>query len=86
MLGSLRGELPSSAGKIEKHRTTPAINTQQAQFAALQTVVQNSRWINTDAEADLDIARHVRAGKHSKQLEKAIDEVLAEEDAIPALL
>jgi hypothetical protein len=31
---------------------------------------------------DFDTAQHVRTGKHSEQFEKAIDEVLAEEDAI----
>ena len=85
--GSLRDELPSRVEKIDRHRTIPAINSRQAHLAALQTVVQYSPWIDADAEADFDIARHVRAGKHSKQLEKAVDEVLAEEeDAIPAVL
>jgi hypothetical protein len=79
ILGSLRDELPSHLGKIEKHHTTLAINSRQALLAALQT---SSRWLYLDAEADLDIAQHVRAGKHFKQFEKAIDKVLAEEDAI----
>ena len=47
ILGSLRDELPSRVGKIEKHPTIPAINSRQAHFAALQTVVQNSRWTDT---------------------------------------
>ncbi len=84
ILGSLRDELPSRVEKIEMHRTTPVISSRQAHIEALQT---NSRWSYLDAEADSDIAQHVRAGKHSKQFEKAIDEVLAEEeDAILALL
>ena len=83
ILGSLRDELPSRVEKIEKHRTTPAINSRQAQFAALHI---NFQWTVADSEADIDIAQHVRAEKHSKQLEKAIDEVLAVEDAIPTLL
>lgn len=80
---SLCDELPSLVEKIEKHRNTPAINARQAHIAALQT---NSSWSYFDAEADFDIAHHLRAGKHTKQLEKAVDTVLAEEDAIPALL
>jgi hypothetical protein len=84
LLGSLRYELPSSAETIGKHSTTQAINSRQAHIAALQT---NSRWSNLDAETDFDIAQHVRAGKkRDKQLDKVVDEVLAEEDAIPALL
>jgi hypothetical protein len=86
ILGSLHDELPSHVGKIAKHPRIPAVNSRQAHFTALQAVVQNFRRTDTDAEEDFDIARHVRAGKHSKQFEKAIDEVLAEEDAIPALL
>jgi hypothetical protein len=82
ILNSLRDELPLSVSKFEKHPTTSAINSRQALFAALQTVVRNSRWTDLDAEADFDIAQHVRAGKHTKQLEKAVDTVLAEEDAI----
>lgn len=82
LLGPLRDELPSRASKFSKHATIPAINSRQALFAALQS---NSRWSYLDTGADFDIAQHARAGKHSKQLEKAIDEILAEdEDAIPA--
>jgi hypothetical protein len=84
---SLRDDLPPRVEKSDKHRTTAAINSRQAHIAALQTVVQNSRWTDADAEADFGITQHVRSGKHSKQLEKAVDEVLAEEeDVIPALL
>ena len=61
---------------IEKHAYNPAINSRQADFAALQTNLAGK----TDDEADFDITQHVRAGKHFKQFEKAIDEVLAEED------
>jgi hypothetical protein len=88
LLGSSRDELPSRVSKFAKHPTTPIIKSRQALFAALQTVEQNSRWTDTDAEVDFDIAQHIRAGKkHAKQLEKAADAVLAEEeDAIPALL
>ena len=87
ILGSLSDVLPSHVSDLAKHRTTPAINSQQAQITALETIVQNSRWSYLDADAALDIGRHIRAGKHSNQFEKAIDEVLAEEeDAIPTLL
>jgi len=41
---------------------------------ALQT---QSRWTGTDTEYDFDIVQHLRAGRHTKQLEKAIDDVLA---------
>ena len=81
--GSLRDELPSRMAKIDNHRTIPAINGRQAQFATMQTVMQNSRWTDTDAEADFDVAQYIRAGKkHVKPLEQAIDTVLAEEDDI----
>ena len=82
ILASLRDELPSHVEKSDKHLTTPAISSRQAHIAALQTVVQNSRWTDTDAEVDFDMAQHIRAVKHSKQLEKAVDDVLAEEDAV----
>ena len=79
----MRDELPLHVGKIEKHLTIPAINTRQAHFAALQTVLQNSHWLDSDAKTDFDIARHVHDGKHTKQLEQAIDEVLADEVTVP---
>ncbi len=62
IFGSLRDELPSRVEKIDKHRPTPAINSRQAHFAALQT---NSRWSYLDAEVDFDIAQHVRAKKNT---------------------
>jgi hypothetical protein len=79
ILDSLSDELPSHVSKFAKHPGTPYINIRQAHIAALQI---NSHWTDTEAEADLNIARHVRAGKHSKQFEKALDEVFAEEDVI----
>jgi hypothetical protein len=87
IFGSLRDELPSRAEKIDKHPITPAINSRQAHIAALQTIVKNSLPTDAGAELDFDVVQHVRAGKkHVKQLEKAVDTVLAEEDAFPALL
>jgi hypothetical protein len=86
ILGSPRNELSSRVSKIEKYLTTPVINSRQAHLAALQTVLPNSHWTYTGAKVDFDIAQHIRAGKHSKQLENAIDEVMAEEDAIPVKL
>ncbi len=83
IFAALPEALPSRTGVVEKRAYTPAINGRQAPLAALQT---NSRWADSDAGVDFDIAQHVRAGKHSKQLEKAVDEVLAEEDAIPVVL
>jgi hypothetical protein len=85
ILSSLRDELPSRVSQFAKFPAIPAINIRQAHFAALQTVIQNARWTDTDAEADFDIAQHVRAGKHSKQLENAVDEVLGEEEVFPAI-
>jgi hypothetical protein len=61
---------------------TPAISSRQARLAVLQTDMYNSRRTDTDTEGYFDIAQHVRARKHSKQFEKAIDEVLAEKDTI----
>ncbi|MGA2061522.1 MAG: LamG-like jellyroll fold domain-containing protein [Thermoguttaceae bacterium] len=84
LLGSLRYELPSGMETIDKHSTIPAINSRQAHIAVLQT---NSRWAYLDAETDIDIAQLVSAGKkRDKQLENVVDEVLAAEDAILALL
>ena len=79
MLTSLQEESLSHSGIIEKRVYTQAIYGRQAHFAALQT---NSRWSYFDTEEDFDIAQHFHAGKHSKQFEKAIDEVLAEEEDI----
>ena len=80
---SFSDELSLRVGQIAKHPTSPAINSRQAHIAALQTSFRRSY---LDNEADFDIAQHARAGKHAGQLEKAIDEVLAEEDdAIPTL-
>ena len=76
---SLHDELPSRVSKLAKHPIIPAINSRKAHLAVLQ---KNPRWTATDSEADFDMAQHVRSGKHTKQLEKAVDEVLAEEDAI----
>ena len=78
--GSLRDELPSRVSKFAKHPTSPAINSRQAHIAASQT---DYLWVYLDAEVDIDVAQHVHAGKHSKQLlEQALDEVWAEEDPI----
>jgi autotransporter-associated beta strand protein len=87
ILDSLSDELPSNMSKYAKHSGTPALNSRQAHIAALQTVVQNSPWNDAYAEVDFDIAQQVRAGKkHAKQIEKAVDAIVAEEDAVPALL
>jgi hypothetical protein len=73
----LSEELPSYVKKLEKRLSTPAIDTRQAHLIAIQS---SYRWTDTNAEADSDIAQHTRAEKHTKQLEKAIDTVLAEEE------
>jgi hypothetical protein len=80
ILDSLGDELPSHVSKFAKHPGTTSINSRQAHIVALQTVVQKSHWTDTEAEADFDIAQQVHTRKHSKQLENAIDEVLAEEE------
>ncbi len=83
----LHEELPSRTGVVEKRTYTSAINGRQAHLTALQTIIQNSHWYNADAESNIDIARHARTGKHARQIEKAVDTVLAEqEDAVPAIL
>ena len=83
ILTSLHEELPSHSGIIDKRVHTQAIFERQAHFAASKTIVRNLHWSETDAEADIDIIRHARAGKHARQFEKMIDTVLAEdEDAI----
>ena len=83
MLTSMQNVSLSDSVIIEKRVYTQAIYGRQAHIAALEA---NTRWSYLDAGADFDIAQHIRAGIHSKQLEKAVDKVLAEEEAIPALL
>ncbi len=78
--------LPLPASKSQKHSAISDLNSRQALLAALQTVTQNSPWTSAGPEKDLDIAEYLHAGKHSKQSEKAVDEVLAEVDAILSLL
>jgi len=75
-------ELPPSTGKIEKQLTVITIKNRQTHFATLQ---KHSHWTEADIEADFDIAQHISAGKHIRQFEKAIDEVLAEENAFLAI-
>jgi hypothetical protein len=75
-------EFPSRTDIIEKRAYTPALNNHQAHLAALESIVQNPHWYDIEAEADFDISRHARAGKHASQLEKMIDTVLAEEEDI----
>ena len=82
VFASLHDELPSRVSKFAKHPITLAINSRLAHLATLRTIVQNPHFSDAEAKVDLYLTRHSRAGKHSKQLEKAIDEVLAEEDAI----
>jgi hypothetical protein len=75
-------EFPSRTDIIEKRAYTPALNNHQAHLAALESIEQNPHWYDIEAEADFDISRHARAGKHASQLEKMIDTVLAEEEDI----
>ena len=56
ILGSLSDEFPSHVSDHAKHPTTPVINNRQAKFAAFESIVQNPHWIDTDAEAALDIS------------------------------
>ena len=77
VFASLHDELLLPAGMIKKRGYTPATKGGQVDFTAWQTIGET-----TGDEVDFDITRHARAGRHFKQLEKAIDEVLAEEDAI----
>jgi hypothetical protein len=75
VFASLHDELPLRAGIIEKRAYAPATNGRRVDLAALQTIGET-----TGAEADFDIARHARAGKHAGQLEKAVDSVIAEDE------
>jgi hypothetical protein len=59
---------------------SPLRHNRLAHSAALQTILTNPSRDAADAEALLDIARHARSAKHSAQLEKALDRVLADED------
>ena len=79
-VGSSHGELSSHVKKIEKQPIISAIKNRQEHLAALQTY--SRRFNANNAVVELDIAQHVRAGKHSKPLEKAVDKILAEEDPI----
>jgi hypothetical protein len=83
---SAQSELSSRLGMIKKHAYLPAMTGRRFHFAAVDAIVQNTRWNDTNEIVDFDIAPHVRAEKHSKPSEKAIDEALAEEDAIAACL
>ncbi len=70
-----QNELPSYPKKFEKQRMTSATCPRQARLSALQS---NLHWINDDVESN--IADHTRIEKHAKQLTKAVDGVLAEEE------
>jgi hypothetical protein len=86
---SLQDELPLSAGMIEKRAYAPASKAAKGDspifvgakigtvpdFAAWQTIEEA-----TGDEADFDVARLARSGKHAGQLEKAIDAVIAEDE------
>ena len=83
MLTSLQEESLTHSGIIEKRVYTQAIFERQAHFTDSETIVRNIHLCETDAEVDIDITRHARAGKHARQFERMIDTVLADnEDAI----
>jgi hypothetical protein len=69
-----------AAGTTGRHAVAPAGNNWLAHSAALQTIVSHSSRNGVDAEAVLDIARHAGVKKHAKELENALDSVLAEEE------
>jgi hypothetical protein len=79
ILDLLHDEELKSVSKLEKHHTARAVSGRQALFAALTT---NTRWSYLDNAADLEIAQYFHAWKHFKPFEKAIDQVLAEGDAM----
>jgi hypothetical protein len=79
ILGSLCEELPPRGEKMDKHPAIFVAYSRLAHVVALQTVVQKSRSADIGAQLEFDISQLIRAVKHSKQLEKAIDEVLAED-------
>jgi PKD repeat protein len=71
-------ESPARASIIEKHAYVQATGGRQACLAALHAIMQDSRWVDTDAATDSAIIQHVRARK--RQFEKATDGIFAEED------
>jgi hypothetical protein len=77
---SSRDEPPILAGTARKFVSASAISNWLAHSAALQIMVSHPNRDGADAEAVLDVARHARAGKHTSQLENALDRILAEEE------
>jgi hypothetical protein len=77
---SFRDESSFTADTTGKRVSASAINKLLVHSRALQTIVLSPNRNSTDAEAVLDVARHVHAWKHASQLEDALDRIMAEED------
>lgn len=80
MLSELPGELAIYSGEAAKRASFLPLNDHGAYLASLQAAMQNANWHESEVLPDSDVADYARFGKHSKQLEKAVDAVLAEED------
>jgi hypothetical protein len=83
---SSSGESPSIADTTGKRPFAPAIDKWLVHSAALQTIVSNPDRSDGNSEAVLDIARHARTGKHTSQLENALDGILAEKEDVFLLI
>jgi hypothetical protein len=86
LLRSTREELRLRESNSQQRLALSAPKSRQAVPAALQSVLEDYNWSDADAEGGFDIAKYSPAGKHSRQLKKAIDDVLSREDAFVALL
>ncbi len=90
VFAALHDELPSSVEKIEKHPVALTNSGRHTHLTALQSVIQDTHRKNTagqDGQINFDFLHQNHSRKHVKQLENAVDTVLAEEeDAIPAVL
>jgi hypothetical protein len=81
-LVSSYGEWPLYTAITKKRASSPAAINRLAHCAALQAVVQNSNRNGTDVEAGFDVMQHIQFGKNIKQLHKALDAILSEEEGI----
>jgi fibronectin type 3 domain-containing protein len=72
---SSQDDLPLYAGKFKTSIHLHTINNRQAHSTALQAIVENA-----EQDIVIDTAKHIHGQKHTQQLEKAIDGILAGED------
>jgi regulation of enolase protein 1 (concanavalin A-like superfamily) len=79
VLTSSRDEMPLNTEIIQRRLYSPAV-TRLSHSVALQALVQESDWNDAHSEAELDVSRNVRTGKHIRQFETLLDKVLAEDE------